>query len=187
MLARRAALAAIALALGLMGCAVAPPALERAYSGRFVAMAQANGRPSSASGRFTVEVRGPLRVIDLATPVGTTVARIEIEPGRATATGPQMQTASGPDADELVERLLGWRLPVSGLADWLEGRPEPTRAARTVKEDGRISTIEQDGWTIRIEAHSAVTGKPSRLSLDRPMVDGQPAVSVRLVVDDASG
>lgn len=184
---RRTWLAAIALPLVLLGCAVAPPAIERAYNGRFVAMADAKGRPSSVSGRFTVEVRGRLQVIDLATPVGTTVARIEIEPGRATATGPQMQTVTGPDADELVQRLLGWPLPVSGLADWLEGRPEPTRPARTAKLDGRTSTIEQDGWTIRIEAYSAATSRPSRLALDRPMVDGNPAVSVRLVVDDPAG
>jgi outer membrane lipoprotein LolB len=177
-------LAAIVLPLVLAGCAITPPAVERAYSGRFAATAQANGRPGSVSGRFTVEVRGRQQVIDLATPVGTTVARIEIEPGRATATGPQMQTATGPDADELVERLLGWRLPVSGLADWLEGRPEPTRPARTQSMGDRISTIEQDGWTIRIEAYSTVTNKPSRLAFDRPMADGHPAVSVRLIVDD---
>jgi outer membrane biogenesis lipoprotein LolB len=48
----------------------------------------------------------------------------------------------------------------------------------------RISRIEQDGWTIRIEEYSTVTNKPRRLQLDRPMVNGQPAVSVRLIVDD---
>ena len=51
----------------------------------------------------------------------------------------------------------------------------------------RISHIEQDGWTIRIEEYSTVTNKPRRLQLDRPMLDGQPAVSVRLVVDDPAG
>jgi outer membrane lipoprotein LolB len=180
-------LGAIVLPLVLAGCAITPPAVERVYSGRFVAMAQGNGRPSSVSGRFTVEVSGRQQVIDLATPLGTTVARIEIGPGRASATGPQLQTATGPDADELVERLLGWQLPVSGLADWLEGRPEPTRPARTLVTGGRIGTIEQDGWTIRIEEYSTVTNRPSRLALDRPMAGGHPAVSVRLIVDDPAG
>jgi outer membrane lipoprotein LolB len=161
--------------------------VERAYTGRFSAMAQGNGRPSSVSGHFTVEVRGRQQVIELATPVGTTVARIEIEPGRATATGPQMQMETGPNADELLERLFGWRLPVSGLADWLEGRPEPSRPARTQRAGDRISVIEQDGWTIRIDEYSSTTNKPSRLALDRPMADGSPAVSVRLIVDDPAG
>ncbi|MBS1134427.1 MAG: outer-rane lipoprotein LolB [Burkholderiaceae bacterium] len=177
-------LAGLALAVALAGCATAPLPVERSYSGRFSAQAQGNGRASNVSGRFTVEVRGNQQVIDLATPVGTTLARIEIEPGRATATGPEMQMASGPNADQLIEGLLGWRLPVSGLADWLEGRPEPSRPARTQMDSERISRIEQDGWTIRIEEYSTVTNKPRRLQLDRPMVNGQPAVSVRLIVDD---
>jgi len=98
-----------------------------------------------------------------------------------------MQTASGPDADQLIEQLLGWRLPVAGLSDWLEGRPEPSRPARTQMNDNRVSSIEQDGWTIRIDEYSTVTNKPRRLQLDRPRLDGQPAVSVRLIVDDPAG
>jgi len=184
---RRLWLAGLALTVALAGCATTPPPVERSYNGRFSAQAQGNGRPSSVSGRFTVEVRGTQQVIDLATPVGTTLARIEIEPGRATATGPEMQMASGPDADQLIERLLGWRLPVSGLADWLEGRPEPSRPARTQMGGERISRIEQDGWTILIEEYSTVTNRPRRLQLDRPMLNGEPAVSVRLIVDDPAG
>jgi outer membrane lipoprotein LolB len=180
-------LAGLTLTLGLTACATAPTPVERAYSGRFSATAQADARPSSVSGRFTVEVRGNRQLIDLATPIGTTVARIEIEPGRATATGPEMQTASGPDADQLIEQLLGWRLPVAGLSDWLEGRPEPSRPARTQMNGNRVSSIEQDGWTIRIDEYSTLTNKPRRLQLDRPQLDGQPAVSVRLIVDDPTG
>jgi hypothetical protein len=51
----------------------------------------------------------------------------------------------------------------------------------------RVSSIEQDGWTIRIDEYSTVTNKPRRLQLDRPRLDGQPAVSVRLIVDDPAG
>jgi len=187
MCAPRPWLPALALALAVAGCATAPVPAERSYAGRFFAIAQGDGRPSSVSGRFTVEVRGSRQLIDLATPVGTTVARIEIEPGRATAVGPQLQTATGPNADELIEQLLGWRLPVSGLADWLEGRPEPSRPARTERSGDRISVIEQDGWTIRIDEYSAATNRPSRLALDRPVAGHQPSVSVRLIVDDPAG
>ena len=62
-------------------------------------------------------------MLELASPLGTTVARIEIEPGGARATGAQMQEVRGADADAMTEQLLGWPLPVSGLADWIEGRP----------------------------------------------------------------
>jgi len=178
----RAWIAVLVLALAACATPSAPP--ERVTSGRFSATASNGDKRDSISGRFTIEVRGAQQVIDLATPVGTTVARIDIEPGRATATGPQMQTASGPNADELIEQVLGWRLPVAGLADWIEGRPDPARPARTRRDGDRVSEIEQDGWTIRIPEYSPTTTRPRRLDLDRPMIGTHPAVTVRLVVDD---
>lgn len=183
----RVALAAFAVVLALTACATPSAVPERAFSGRFSATAVGAAPATTVNGRFTIEVRGSRQIIDLATPVGTTVARIEIEPGKAVATGPQLQTATGTDADALVESLLGWRLPVSGLADWLEGRPEPSRPARTQSNGNRISLIEQDGWTVRIDEYSAATNKPRRLSMERPLSGSQPAVSVRLIVDDPAG
>ena len=173
------------LALALGACATPPTAPpERTYAGRFAAIAVNGAQRDSVSGRFTIEVRGERRTIDLATPVGTTIARIEIEPGRASATGPQLQTVTGPNADELVERLLGWSLPVAGLVDWINGRPVPERPAKTRRDGDRISEIEQDGWTIRISEYSPTTARPSRLVMDRAPTATDPAVSVRVIVDD---
>lgn len=178
----RVGIAVLALWLGACATPTAPP--ERVLSGRFAATADFGERRESVSGRFMVEVRGTRQSIDLSTPVGTTVARIEIEPGRATATGPQLQTASGPDADMLVEDLIGWRLPVAGLADWIEGRPSPSRPSSAQRDGDRISEIEQDGWTIRYPEYSGVTQRPRRLLLERAPDGTAPAVSVRLIVDE---
>jgi outer membrane lipoprotein LolB len=178
----RGGIAMVALALG--ACATQQPLPERAASGRFTAMAVSADKRESLSGRFTLEVRGAQQVIDIATPVGTTVARIQIEPGSATATGPQLQVVRGPDADDLIEQVLGWPLPVSGLSDWLEGRPSPSRPARTQRSGERVSEIEQDGWIIRIAEYSAVTARPRVITLDRSAQGTHPGVSVRLIVDD---
>ena len=181
-LVHRVGIAALALWLAACATPIAPP--ERAYSGRFAATAASAERRETVSGLFAVEVRGTRQTIDLSTPVGTTVARIEIEPGRATATGPQLQTISGPDADQLLEGLTGWRLPVAGLADWIEGRPSPDRPASTQRDGERISEIVQDGWTIRYAEFSSVTQRPRRLLLERPPVGAGPSLSVRLIVDE---
>ncbi len=101
--------------------------LQRALCGHAPRSAS---KRENVSGRFNFEVRGPQQVLELSSPLGTTVARIEIEPGGARATGAQMQEVRGADADALTEQLLGWRLPVSGLADWIEGRPVPQIALR---------------------------------------------------------
>ncbi|MGH6611279.1 MAG: outer membrane lipoprotein LolB, partial [Burkholderiaceae bacterium] len=94
------------------------------------------------------------------------------------------QEVRGPDADALTEQLLGWRLPVSGLADWIEGRPAPDRAARVERNNGRIVSIEQDGWTIRLPETFAASTRPRLVLLERPGALNAPAVTLRLVVDD---
>ena len=176
---------ALVITLAAGGCTTPQTVVpERAHSGRFVATAEQGDQRNSVSGRFTIEVRADQQLIELASPIGTTMARVEISPGRASATGPQMQTESGPDADALVTRLFGWRLPVRGLADWIDGRPDPSRPARVERDGDRITRIDQDGWTIRIAEIFPASSRPRLLLMDRPSSAGDPAVSVRLVVDD---
>lgn len=166
------------------GCAtepVAPP--ERSYTGRFSALATQGERRETVAGRFALEVRGERRTIDLSTPLGTTVARIEVGPEGARASGPGMQDARGSDADQLAEQLLGWRLPVTGIADWIEGRPVPARAARVERDGSHALVIEQDDWTIRY-AERFAGGQPRLIVLERPAAPLAPAVLLRLVLDD---
>ena len=181
----RALAVSIASAALLTACATSPrsPA-DRAYSGRFAVTTALGEQRESVSGRFSLEVRGPQQILEVASPLGTTVARIEIEPGGARATGARMQEVRGADADALTEQLLGWPLPVSGLADWIEGRPVPQRSARIERDGERIVLIEQDGWVIRLSEYLEGTARPRRLVLERPAGVDTPSVTLRLIVDD---
>jgi outer membrane lipoprotein LolB len=169
----------------LAGCATAPvTAPDRSYTGRFSAVATQADRRETVSGRFSVEVRGVRQTIDLSTPLGTTVARIEVGPDGARASGPAMQEVSGPDADALAEQLLGWRLPVRGLSDWIEGRPVPGRPARVDRDGARPALIEQDGWSVRYVERFGNSDRPRLIVLERPASPLAPAVVLRLVVDE---
>jgi outer membrane lipoprotein LolB len=176
-------LALLLFAAAVAGCAsveVAPP--DRSYSGRFSAVATQGEKRDAVSGRFTVEVRGNRQTIDLSTPLGTTVARIEVGPDGARASGPGVAETRGPDPDALTEQLLGWRLPVSGLSDWIEGRPAPNRPGRVERDGSRPVLIQQDGWTVRlVEAFD--DGRPRLIVLERPASPLAPGVVLRLVVD----
>jgi outer membrane lipoprotein LolB len=172
----------------MAGCAAAPEASpDRVYTGRFSAIATHGDRRESVSGRFGVEVRGERQRIDLATPLGTTVARIEVGPEGASASSPGMQEVRGTDADALAEQLLGWRLPVSGLSDWIEGRPVPSRPARLERDGNRLVLIEQDGWTVRTAETFEASGRPRLLVLERAASPSAPGVVLRLVIDDPAG
>jgi outer membrane lipoprotein LolB len=171
-------------AAALAGCAAVPTvAPDRAYTGRFSAIATQGDKRETVSGRFIVEVRGDRQTIDLATPLGTTVARVEVGPDGARASGPGLQEARGHDADALTEQLLGWRLPVSGLADWIEGRPAPGRPARVERDGTRPVLIEQDGWTVRLAETFENSGRPRLIVLERPASPRAPGVVLRLAVD----
>lgn len=190
--ARGAAARALAVSLStlalLSACATTALApADRAYTGRFSATTQLGEQRENVSGRFSLEVRGQQQLLELASPLGTTVARIEVEPGNARATGVQMKEVQGPDADALTAQLLGWPLPVSGLADWIEGRPVPDRDARVEREGERIVLLAQDGWMIQMPEYFATRARPRRLILERPATANTPSVVLRLIVDEPNG
>jgi outer membrane lipoprotein LolB len=178
-----------AAVLGLLAAACAtlppPPAGGVSYSGRFALVIDGADRHETDSGRFTLTVDGPDVTVDLSTPLGTTVARVQTAPDGARVTVPSgggVRTEWGPDADALSLRVLGWTLPVSGISDWIEGRPAAGRPYRLEPAEAGNTKLEQDGWTIRFEP-GAAGGHPRRLELTRPQQDDAPAVRLRVVLD----
>lgn len=188
---RHAAIDVLTLAV-VAGCTTLPPIerAERVYSGRFAATVAQGEQRESTSGRFTLVVRLDGVTIDLSTPVGNTLARIRTTPDAATLTAPQqdgsLRTWQGASPEALAEAVLGWRLPVSGLPEWLAGRPMSDRPVLLAPPDGPLQQFEQEGWTIRIEERFKGTGAPHRLSLDRSAEATAPAIRLRLVVDEAT-
>ncbi|MCU0950661.1 MAG: outer membrane lipoprotein LolB [Burkholderiaceae bacterium] len=190
-------LAAMAALATLAGCATVPvpPPPERVHTGRFAATTTLDGRSENTTGRFTLAIAGEALTLDLATPLGSTLARIETSPAGAVLRangGAGMQEARGRDASALAEDLLGFALPVAGIADWIAGRAAPGRPAQLTGDARQPQSIEQDGWRIEVLERTAA-GTPRRLAFTRPARAGHgatppaPAITLRLVLDDATG
>jgi outer membrane lipoprotein LolB len=62
--------------------------------------------------------------------------------------GLRERPVEGGDAASLLERELGWRVPVAELADWARGLRAAGAARITFRADGLPAAIEQDGWTV---------------------------------------
>lgn len=171
-------------------CSTLPPApsAERSYSGRFsmAVTPSAGGEARSAwSGRFSLVVGTRSLVLDLVSPLGATLARIETDPDGARLLVPSaggIRTEHGADAQDLALQVLGWPLPVNGLSDWIEGRPMPGRPFRALAPDAGAERFEQDGWAIRVEA-AAGDGGGRRVQMDRVAQGETPAVALRVVID----
>jgi outer membrane lipoprotein LolB len=119
--------------------------------------------------------------LDLASPLGQTVARLMGGAGGVMLQTPDGKVETASDWTTLTSRGLGWALPVEGLAFWVQGAPR--KGAPFTAEagaDGAPGVLRQDGWTIVYQSFvkdAAGVSRPARMTLDYP------GVELRLVID----
>lgn len=180
------------IVLLLAGCASVPPApppvrpaqaeiSSFALTGRIAV--RYDGKRSSAGVHWKHETASD--EILLLAPLGQTVARVT-----RSMPFPQQQLytldAEGRhymagDSESLTEQVLGWRLPMSGLSYWVLGLPMPGEAFSSERADnGQLSLLRQDGWTIRYTRYAAETADslPLRIALQRDNL------KIKLLIDE---
>jgi outer membrane lipoprotein LolB len=167
------ALAAAALVV-LAGCATLPPpsaplagdAFE--VTGRFAARQGSEG----GSGRIQWRHTGTDDDLVVSNPIGQGIARITRREGVYTLETADDRQLTSTNADALAEQALGWPLPVSGLPDWLRGRPVPGRPATVERGvNGEPRFLEQDGWRVEYLAFEEGGTLPTRLKVSRGDLD----------------
>ena len=98
----------------------------------------------------------------ISTPTGQGVAQI-LRQGDAvvlkTSEGKEYRAA---DSESLTERVLGFRLPIEGLAETVQGRPSPA--------------LESRGWKIEYQEYDAQR-RPTRLRLTNGAAEVRLAIS----------
>ena len=118
----------VLLAGFIAGC-VAPgkisPDTDTAFqrTGRFaVTVKTFSGTQDAVQGGFAWQDTGSVLTLDLANPLGSTLARVTVRDGGAMLTHSNGAQEYAENADGLVEKVLGSPVPVSGLRDWLRGQ-----------------------------------------------------------------
>jgi len=115
----------------------------------------------------------------ISSPLGQGLARILREGETVTLTTADGREYHATDAESLTERVLGFRVPLSGLSDWIQGRPArgAAQALLAVRDvQGRLVLLEQSGWRIEYLAYADERDLPTRLRLTYP------ALELRLVI-----
>lgn len=183
----RAVMAAMAAAWILAACATLPPpsaaqhAAQHDYEGRFALAVTGARRQTAWTGRFSLLVGAQDLTLDLLSPLGVTLARIETGSDGArllVPDGGRVRIERGADAQSLSRRVLGWSLPVAGLPAWVRGRPAAGRPFRPLAANGSTRRFEQDGWVVTVDF-----GTRRRLRMNRPAQDGMPQVNLRVILD----
>jgi len=109
----------------------------------------------------------------ITSPLGQGLARVTRARGGFLLVAGDGKEYRAADAESLTDQVLGWRLPLAGLADWVQGRPSPGRPFETLGDTG--SELRQDGWLVAYEEFR--DGRPLRLRLTREDLE------IRLIVD----
>jgi outer membrane lipoprotein LolB len=173
------ALPAAAIAAILWGCAqLTPMPSGGPEAGGF----ELSGRVAirygeeSATGRVQWRHSEDSDDLLLTNPLGQGVARVTRSGNQVELENSDGRKHLAADAESLTEEVLGWRLPLKGLPDWVRGRPRPGSPAAVVRDaQQRVAELRQDGW--RVEYEEYAEERPARLRLTRPDME------MRLVID----
>lgn len=116
--------------------------------------------PKNHSARMAWQHKSEKDNIDIYSPIGGKVANILKTPELVTLTDNGNKKTTAPDAETLTEETLGFRLPLSGLSHWILGKPSNTGLINVVTWDlnGRISTLQQNGWDIQYKNYREHAG-----------------------------
>ena len=186
---RHAATLAVWVLAGVMaGCTTLPqtssePATASTIDAPFSIGGRISARRGDAgvAGAFSWVHDASRDAIDLATPLGQTLAQLE---GDAQGVNVRLQdgrTETAPTWRELTERAFGVTIPVDGLSAWVRGAPR-AQTRFSIERDalGRVAVLRQDGWEVVYAYADDAAQRPFRVSLSYP---GAEAVEVRVVVD----
>lgn len=183
---RAAAWVAFSLTLVLLitGCAIREPRPEGAWLTERQAWFSAHpewsvrGRLGLSDGErggslsMTWTADGADHLVLLRTVAGGRQWRLEMSPGGSTLTGSDIGRLQGPDPDSLVERAVGWPIPVRWMSEWLRGLPAPPGAPTRYAEDGVLEALEWSGWRLDFARWNQLDGDgvllPARVTAENP-------------------
>jgi outer membrane lipoprotein LolB len=117
--------------------------------------------------------------LTLLTPLGQTAAVLTQNGGGVSLTMGDREYRAV-DGDALTQEVLGYTLPVDGLAHWILGEASPSSPAQVKRRsNGTTLALAQNGWQIDFPDYLAVDGTlvPRRVFLRRGDLD------IKLVID----
>lgn len=188
-------LTGFALLLLIGGCSTtAPPVrsqIARSYydsismAGRLSVQYQQNGKPQSMQGKFSWTQSGEMTSIALLSPLGQTMAQIEIAPGKASLQQAGEPLRQATDIGELTTQTLGWPMPVAGLRNWLQGFALEDNGNKRPAMPDTQTGFSSDGWQVNYvswQGEADTPAYPKRIDLERATPDAG-VIGLRIVID----
>jgi outer membrane lipoprotein LolB len=165
------------MVLLVQACATIEPPGEKALLFAVQGRISVQYGEQSMSGLLNWQAEPASDEILLSSPLGQGLASITRDASGLSLTRPGQPTATAESAEDLTESTLGFRLPLSGLRYWIQGKAYPERASSVrLGEAGEFQQIIQDDWTIDYLEY--------RESLPRKINVKREGMQIRLVIDE---
>lgn len=155
--------------------------------GRLSVRYQGDRKEEAVHGSFVWSQTPEQTTVTLLSPLGQTMAVIDVSPQGATLTQAGQPARSAANVDALTTETLGWPLPVSGLKEWLQGFALDRNGRRFVATPASNEVTTQDGWRIRYanwldESSIPTENRAKRVDLARSTAQAGD-ISIRIVID----
>lgn len=185
----------------LAGCAVSPPRpavpdAQAAWAARQAALTQirswdARGRVALRSGDEGVQASvqwtrdNDTQRIELAGPFGGGRVRLTQNKDSAELQDSDNRIYRDSSIQRLLQRRVGWDLPISELNYWILGLPAPGLVTNSeLDEWGRLKSFQQSGWEVRVleYSHQGSFELPNRLFVRR-VGASMASIEARVVIE----
>lgn len=124
----------------------------------------------NADGSFDLRVAGPFGIG--ATTITGTPDNVQVRS--------RGNTYQSNNPEQWIQDKMGWTLPLAGLRFWILGMPSPhSDADIDLDREGRVLTLEQDGWTLNYTEYQ----KAGSHQLPRKFDVSNSDVKLKIVVD----
>ena len=122
--------------------------------------------------------------IDLNGPFGSGKLTINGLPNKVTLTEAGQAPQAAKTAEELIRKSSGWNIPVTQLAFWVRGLPDPnTNITRfTPNAQGLLGELEQLGWKVSYGDYLSVATATEPIAMPGRIVAEFKDVRLTLVV-----
>ena len=108
-------------------------------------------------------------------PLGVGLFEVEGSATEVEARFPNGRRTSAASPEALLEREIGWSVPLRGLRYWIVGAPAPdgTMSKMELDDHGRLARLEQAGWTVVYERYGGLDdlALPERIRFSSESVD----------------
>jgi outer membrane lipoprotein LolB len=157
----------------LASCSVPPKTTPLSSVQKPTQQWQAKGRLAAKQGSkggnasFIWQQQGSSYVVRLFGPFGSGGVTIKSYPHFIELTEANGKVTRANTPENLMQKIAGWQVPLSGLQYWLKATPIPNiPSEKQLDQQGRLLFLAQQGWKIYYDRYHDDSLLPSKLHLE---------------------